>query len=244
MRNIKLTIQYDGTNYSGWQSQKNGLAIQDIIERALKRLTGKGAKLTGSGRTDAGVHAAGQVANFRTESPLSLERIRKGLNSYLPPDIVISKAEKVSEDFHSRYSAKNKHYRYTLYTDNPAPPLCRNSVTALHYKLDLEMMKREAKALVGRHDFSAFQGSRSMRKDAVRNIRRLDVHKKGGFIYFDIEADGFLYNMVRSIAGTLIDAGRGRFKEGSIKRILNSRDRQRAGHTAPAKGLSLLRVRY
>lgn len=244
MRNIKLTIQYDGTNYSGWQSQKNSVAIQDIIEKAASKVLSERIKIIGAGRTDAGVHAKGQVANLRTESRLSCANIKNGLNRNLPSDIVISKVEEVHRDFHSQYDAKGKLYRYSLYTHNPVPPFCRDYVTPVKYRLDLEAMKKEAKGLLGRHDFSAFQGANSKRANTTKNLYRLDIKKKGCLVYIDIEANGFLYNMARSIVGTLLDVGRGRFKAGCVKKILKKRDRRLAGSTAPARGLSLLKVRH
>lgn len=244
MRNIKLTIQYDGTNYSGWQSQKNSVAIQDIIERALQSLLGEKTKLIGASRTDAGVHAMGQTANFKTRSRLSVSSIKDGLNSILPPDIVIKKAQETSEDFHSQYDAKKKLYRYSLYAHNPVPPFYRNYVFKLRYKLDLDGIKEEAKALLGRHNFSSFRGGNAKNNNGTRCIHKIQIKKRGGFIYIDIEADGFLYNMARSIVGTLIDAGRGYLKKGSVKKILEAKDRRLAGSTAPAKGLCLMRVEY
>ena len=244
MRNIKLTIQYDGTNYSGWQSQKNSLAIQDIVEASLKKLTGQRHRLIGAARTDAGVHAKGQVANFKTESRLPLTNIRDGLNHNLPPDIVIENARHVTLDFHSRYDAKSKYYRYSVYTQKPVSPFYKNFVAPVPRKLDLRAIKRESKVLLGRHDFSSFQGSNSKRLNPVRNIYRLELKRSGLFLHFDIEADGFLYTMVRTIIGTLIGVGRGRLKEGSVKKILRERKRSLAGPTAPARGLSLIKVRY
>ncbi len=244
MRNIKLTIQYDGTGYSGWQSQKNSLAIQDVIENSIAKVLKESVRITGAARTDAHVHAEGQVANFTTRTRLSTRNIKNGLNRNLPRDIVITKVENVGEDFHSRYDAKAKLYRYRLYAGSPIPPFYRDFVTPLSCELDIETMKREAKGLLGRHDFLSFQGANSKRRNTVRNVKRLDIKKRGRFIDLYIEADGFLYNMVRVIAGTLIDIGRGYSKRGSIKEILKSRDRSVAGSTAPAKGLTLIKVKY
>lgn len=244
MRNIKLTIQYDGTNYSGWQSQKNSLAIQDIIEKAITKLLGEKVRIIGAARTDAGVHAKGQVANFKTKNNLSLSNIKKGLNKNLPADIVIANVKEADKDFHSQYDAKSKLYRYSLYLHNPLPPFYRNYVSPFSYKLDLETIRKEAKGFLGRHDFASFEGSNSRRKNTVRNIYRLGVKKRGGFIHFDIEADGLLYNMARTIVGTLIDVGRGYLKKGSIKKIIKAKERKEAGFTAPAKGLCLMKVRY
>ena len=244
MRNIRLTIQYDGTNYSGWQSQKNSVAIQDVIEKAIAKLLGHKARIVGAGRTDAGVHAFGQVANFKTASRLSLESIKNGLNKHLPPDIVIIRSEDVDLDFHPQYDAKKKHYRYCITTQRAASPFYRNFTVPTRYDLDLDIMKREARQLLGRHDFSSFQGSNSKRQSAIRRVYRIDIKKKGNFIYVDIEADGFLYNMARVLVGTLIDIGRGYLKKGSAKRILRAKARRFGGSTAPAMGLSLVKVEY
>jgi len=244
MRNIRLTVQYDGTDYSGWQSQKNSVAIQDIIEKAIAKILGERIKIAGAARTDAGVHAKGQVANFNTRSRLPLLNIKNALNRNLPSAIIISKIEKVDKDFHSQYDAKRKFYRYYATTRKPISPFYKDFVTPVSYELDLKTMKDEAKALLGRHDFSSFQSSNSKRASAVRNLSRIDIKKKGQLIYFDIEANGFLYNMVRAIVGTLLDVGRGYLKPGSVKKILMRRDRRSAGSTAPAKGLCLMKVRY
>ncbi len=244
MRNIKLIIQYDGSNYSGWQSQKNSLAIQDVIEKALFKLTKERVRLTAAGRTDAGVHARGQVANFKSASTLSSKNIKNGLNRYLPKDVVIAKVEDVGLDFHSRYDAKSKIYRYTIYMGDPVPPFVRNMVAQIDHKLDLDIMKSEAKALLGRHDFSSFQGARSVRKSPIRHVHSATIRRRGRIIHFDIEADGFLYNMVRSIMGTLIDVSRGYLPKGSLKKILRERSRRAAGPTAAPEGLSLIKVKY
>ena len=244
MRNIKLAIQYDGTNYCGWQSQKNGVAIQDVIEKALKKVVGEKIKLVGSGRTDSGVHAKGQIANFKTNSEMPLASIKKGLNSNLSDDIIVAGAEETNPDFHAQYSSRSKLYRYALTNKNPISPFHRNYIAFTPYKLDLELMKKEARALLGKHDFSAFQGARSKRIGTTRTVKKLLITKYSRYIYIDIESDGFLYNMARNIAGTLIEIGRGRFQPGSMKRILKSRDRRKAGPTAPAKGLCLMKVMY
>ncbi|MDB4349869.1 tRNA pseudouridine(38-40) synthase TruA [Omnitrophica bacterium] len=244
MRNIKLTIQYDGTNYSGWQSQKNSVAIQDIVEKAIAKLLGETPRITGAARTDAQVHAAGQVANFKTKSRLSLENIKNGLNRNLPRDIVVTRVNEAGGDFHSQYDAKRKLYRYRIYAGSPVPPFFKDFVTPVKYDLNMDIIREETKVLLGRHDFLSFQGARSVRNNTVRDIYRIDVRRRGRLIEFDIEANGFLYNMVRTIIGTLIDVGRGYLKRGSLKKILEGRDRRLAGSTAPPKGLCLMKVRY
>lgn len=244
MRNIKLTIEYDGTNYCGWQSQKNGVSVQDVIEEALRKLTGQKSRLIGSGRTDSGVHAKEQVANFKTNSKRSFKNLKNALNSKLPDDIVIISTKEVSRNFHAQHSARSKIYRYTFAHQSHLSPFYRNYATKYSHELDLDLMRREVKALIGKHDFSAFEGSKSKRNSAVRVIKNIKIKANGEFIYIDIESNGFLYNMVRNIVGTLIDIGRGYFKPGSMKKILSSKDRKMAGRTAPAKGLCLMRVKY
>jgi len=244
MRNIKLTIQYDGTRYSGWQSQVNSLAVQDVIERAIACVTGEKIRLIAASRTDSGVHAKGQVANFNTASRIALESLKAALNRVLPSDIAIIKANRVPMDFHSRYASTGKLYRYSVYTSDPVPPFCRNFVTPVRHKLDIDVMRAESRVILGRKDFASFQGARSKRADSVRELRSFTIQKRGSFIYFDMEADGFLYNMARSIAGTFIDIGRGHLETGCLETILKKQDRNLAGSTAPARGLCLMKVRY
>jgi len=253
MRNIKLTIEYDGTAYEGWQIQnpaKDGgpsrhpPTIQATIEKHLRHILGEPVKLTGSGRTDTGVHAAGQVANFFTRSRIPLAGLRKALNSLLPPDIVIIAAVEAAEDFHSRFSAKNKLYRYTILNRDYPSALRRDFVHFCDYPLSLALMRKEAAVLKGTHKFTAFHAADKKERSSVRTIRRISVVRKGEDIVIEIEANGFLKNMVRTIVGTLIEIGRGRFPAGSMKKILASRDRKQAGPTAAAAGLCLVRVDY
>jgi len=261
MRNIRIQIEYDGTNYAGWQAQNKkklgarswelGAAsprkktIQQAIEQVLYKILREKVKLIASGRTDAGVHALAQVANFRTRSLISAERLRKALNALLPADIVVSIVKDAPSDFHSRFSAKSKVYRYSILNRPYPSALLRGRAYYLAYPLDFELMRREAAALSGRHDFSAFCAGSSAVKNKFRRVKAISLKKrKGGVIDLEIEADGFLYNMVRNIAGTLIEAGRGRFKKGDIKRILRSRDRKLAGPCASAGGLYLVKVKY
>lgn len=251
MRNIKLTIEYDGTDYNGWQIQnsrgkdkKHVQTVQKTIKDALEKLLQEEVKLIASGRTDSGVHSLGQVVNFRTNKGLSPGVIQKALNSLLPPDIAIVRAKEVAEDFHATYDAKGKLYRYTIWNKPFPHPLNRFYAYTVYHPLDIGLMKRESKILVGRHDFRSFQARDKKERDSVRTIKKLAIRHDKGFIYIDIEADGFLYNMVRNIVGTLIEVGRGKFEKGSVKRILEARDRRTAGPTAPAKGLCLMKVRY
>lgn len=244
MRNILLKIEYDGTDYAGWQHQKNAKSIQETIEAALKRITGRKARLISCGRTDAGVHALNHIANFKTDSKIPLFKLQRALNSVLPKDIVIKEAKAVPLKFHSRFDARSKIYRYTI-VNGPSPSaISRNFAVHISYKLDLALMKKEAKVLIGKHDFKSFQAADRIERSSVRTIKDLRIKKNGDFLKIDVEADGFLYNMVRNIAGTLIDIGRGRLPAGSMARILKAKDRKLAGETAPAKGLCLIEVKY
>jgi len=252
MRNIKLIVEYDGTGYCGWQIQNPKIksqnpkikTVQGEIEGALKKLLGEKVNLVGSGRTDAGVHALAQVANFKTSSTLSLERIRKGLNGTLPGDISIKDASLAPDDFNARFDAKYKAYRYAIRNSSDAPAIGRFYCVHVRHPLNISLMRREGSSLLGRHDFSSFRLSGSSISDPVRTIKKLSVMKRASEVFIYIEADGFLYGMARSIAGTLIDIGRGKTGRGSIKRIMGSRRRAAAGPTAPANGLTLMRVAY
>jgi tRNA pseudouridine38-40 synthase len=258
LRNIKLTIEYDGTNFKGWQTQaasgdkaasKEQRTIQDEIEKILKKLFKNNIHVIGSGRTDSGVHALGQVANFKTHSAMTIERIQRALNANLPEDIAVVKTEEVSKDFHARYTVKSKTYRYTILNRPGRCALQRNFVLHYPHTLDLRTMREEAKCLVGQHDFKSFAASpakeqKIKKTNTVRTIKRFVITKKGEFITCDIEANGFLYRMVRNIIGTLLDIGNGKLAKGSIKRILAQKDRGQAGATAKSKGLALLEVIY
>lgn len=245
MRNIKLIIQYEGTNYAGWQSQKNAKSIQDVIEAALKEITGRRTTLIGSGRTDAGVHAMGQVASFRTRSKIPIKNIQMALNSALPKDIVISDVKEAGQNFNAQRSAKSKLYRYTIVNGDFVDPFIRRFAARSFYKLDMGKMRKAAKAMIGRHDFKAFRATDGDReKDSIRRITLLEVKKRGDVIDFFVEADGFVYNMVRNIVGTIIEVGRGKFPEGRIKELLVRKDRRLCGPLMPAKGLCLVSVKY
>jgi tRNA pseudouridine38-40 synthase len=244
VRNIKLTISYDGTAYAGWQSQKNARGVQHVIEAALKKITGRAAKLKASGRTDAGVHARRQTANFRTVSGLALARLVTALNSEIPDDILVTRAEEASLGFDSQKCAKSKRYRYTVSTARFTDPFLRHFVARFSYELDINSMRRAASALAGRHDFSAFRASGSKEGRSIRTIKRIKIVKNGSLVYIDISADGFLYNMARTICGTLLEIGRGRLPETRTAEILKTKDRRLAGPTAPAKGLCLMDVVY
>ncbi len=259
MRNIKLIIEYDGTNYNGWQIQdknqkrKGGKVktIQGVLEGALFNLLGERVRLISSSRTDSGVHAEGHVANFKTSTQMKPAQIRSALNTSLPADISVKKAEEAGFDFNSQYDSVSKTYRYLICNNDYISPFIKRYAYHFRQPLNIRLMREEAKALVGRHDFKAFKtagGDKRTRKfedrGSVRRIKRLDINNKNGIIEIIIEADGFLYNMARNIVGTLIEIGRGKFPGGSIKRILEKKERRLAGPTVPAKGLCLLEVKY
>ncbi len=243
MQNIKLTIGYNGAQYHGFQLQENSLTIQECLERAIHTVFGHPARVVAAGRTDSGVHAEGQVVNFLTASQIPVERIPYALNSVLPRDIIVSRAEKVSELFHARYSAASKVYTYTI--DNAPHPrvLARHCSLHLRVALDLALMKKAAALLLGRHDFSSFMGSASCVKTAVRQLLRLDVDESNGFITITAEANGFLYNMMRIIVGTLVEVGLGK-REPDLQPLLQAKDRNAAGWTVPPHGLILREVKY
>ncbi|MFH1269474.1 MAG: tRNA pseudouridine(38-40) synthase TruA [Candidatus Omnitrophota bacterium] len=245
MRNIKLTIEYDGSRYAGWQVQgKKSRTIQEALEKALARILHKRLRVIGSGRTDAGVHAKGQVANFKTDSGMALGRLRGALNAVLPDDISIIRIDEAALDFHSRFSARSKVYRYTILNRPSRPAISRDAAYFFPCPLDLRLMREEAKLLLGRHDFKSFQAADKRERGSVRAIKKLVISRDRDFIHIDIEADGFLYNMVRNIAGTLIEIGRGKLPRGSMKKILLLKNRRFAGPTLPAKGLCLLEVKH
>lgn len=241
---IKLTIEYDGTAYAGWQRQENALAVQQVIEEALTKLTRARVVIAGASRTDAGVHALGQTAHFDTESRIPPDKYAFALNTMLPADIRIRKSEAVSEDFHARFSNKGKRYRYLIYQSPHAGALNRNTHAHVIYPLDDEKMRRELTALIGTHDFAAFAASGSVVKDTVRTIYSASLTRRGDELELLVEGSGFLYNMVRIIAGTLISVGAGRLEEGTFARAIQSGNRLDLGVTAPAHGLTLMEVYY
>lgn len=244
MRNIKLTIEYDGKCYNGWQKQPNKLNIQGEIERAIYNITKEEVDLIGSGRTDAGVHALGQVANFKTNSQISIEKIPLAINSQLKNSIVIKEAEEVDERFHSRYNAKHKTYRYIINNSKCGTAIYRNLEYSYPFKLDAEKMKQASKYFEGEHDFKAFKSSGTSSKNSVRTIYKAIVKQEGEKIIIELTGNGFLYNMVRIISGTLLDVGLGKIQAEEIPEIIESKDRQSAGKTLPAHGLYLVEVKY
>ncbi len=244
MPNIKLTIQYEGTNYIGWQKQLKGDSIQGEIEKAIKNITGEEVNLIASGRTDSGVHALGQVANFLTNSSIPPDKFKYALNTKLPEDISIIESEEVPCDFHARYDAIGKRYMYLIYNNPIRNPIYRRFVYHIPYPLDYENMKEGVKYLIGTHDFAAFMASNSSVENTIRTINNAYLSRKNELILFRIEGNGFLYNMVRIIVGTLIEIGRGKLKPYDISHIIESKNRKLAGPTASSQGLFLERVYY
>ncbi len=244
MRNIKLTIEYDGKDFNGWQKQPNKLNIQGEIERAIKDVTGEEVELIASGRTDAGVHALAQVANFKTNSKIPVEKIPIALNTKLKRSIRILMAEEVDERFHSRYNCKKKTYQYIINNSKNGTAIYRNLQYNFPEKLDEEKMNRAIQYFVGEHDFSGFKASGTSSKSSVRTVYCGKVERDKDLVMIEITGNGFLYNMVRIIAGTLIEVGLGKIKPGEIPEIIESKDRKRAGKTLPPQGLYLAKVCY
>ena len=244
-KNFKLTLEYDGSAYSGWQRQKDPNTIQGILEEALRDLTGSPTPLTGSGRTDAGVHALGQTANFHADTRLPPPVLMRALNARLPKDMVILSCEEVPESFHARFDTISKLYRYR-FLNRPLPAAVgRHYAWHISPPLNIPAMEQALMHLRGTHDFKAFEGAGSPRAHSVRNIFRAElICGEGGHLDFEIEADGFLRHMVRNIVGTLVDVGLSRLSPSDVEKIRDARDRGKAGITAPAHGLFLVRVDY
>ena len=244
MRNVKLIIEYDGTAYCGWQVQPNGITIQQVMEEALLRMLGEPAKLRSSGRTDAGVHARGMVACFNTGKGLPLRAFREGLNTLLPEDIAVRDACEVPLRFNPRADAAAKHYRYTILLDNVRSPLVRHTVCRLTGRLDLDAMRQACTHFVGEHDFAAFRAANCAAKTTVRCINSLELVQDGPLIHLDVNGSGFLKNMVRIMAGTLLEVGRGKRAPEEVATLLRGGNRQASGMTAPPQGLCLMQVFY
>jgi len=245
MRNIRLLIEYDGTHYHGWQVQPNAVTIQETIEEKLATMTRERVHIAASGRTDAGVHALGQVANFRTSSSIPLEGFVHGLNSLLPADIVIQSAEEVDADFHAQFGAKRKTYRYVILNGRMPSALHRHYAWHIPYPLDLQAMEGASRYLLGKQNFASFRAADADSSDPVREVFRAAWSVPAPpFLHFNIEANGFLKHMVRNMVGTLVEVGKGRISGEEFAQILAARDRRRAGMTAPPQGLFLVEVRY
>ena len=246
MRNVKLLIEYDGTNYKGWQIQKNANTIQEELMKAIYKITGENVDINGSARTDAGVHAKGQVANFMTSSQIAEHRFADAINSALPEDIVIKSSCEVPKNFHSRFCAKGKRYSYTIHNSMYPKAIGRNYAYHTRYgdKLDINKMMEASHYFIGTHDFAGFMSAGSNVKDTVRTIYSINIHHDKDMIIIDYHGNGFLYNMVRIITGTLIYCGLSKIEMIHMGEIINSKDRKRAGATVPAKGLCLEEVFY
>lgn len=244
MKNVKLTIEYDGTNFSGWQKQHNGRTVQEEIEKALAKIVKKEVKIYGSGRTDAGVHALNQVAHFHEQFTIPIEKLPIALNGLLPLDIGIKEAVEVDKDFHARYCAKGKKYVYKIYNAPLRSPLLRHYAYFVPYALNIREMKKAAQYFIGEHDFKGFMASGSSVQDTVRDIHALDILCKDHLIVIEVKGNGFLYNMVRIMAGTLVDVGKGKFAADGVPEMIASGERKKAGHTAPPQGLYLAEVYY
>ncbi len=244
VRNIKLTISYDGTNYHGWQTQLNGVTIQETIEQAIYTITKQNVNLIGSGRTDSGVHALAQVANFTADTNIPEDKIKIALNSVLPNDIRITDSVDVPIEFNSRFDAHDKTYMYQIYNDRVWSPFYSRYSCFVPVDLDFDKMKTAVKSLVGTHDFKGFMASNSDVKTSVRTIYETKLIQENQLIKFYINGNGFLYNMVRIIAGTLLDIGKGAKNINCIEEAIISKDRTLLGQTAPAQGLFLMNVNY
>jgi tRNA pseudouridine38-40 synthase len=245
MRNFRLTLSYDGTDFHGWQTQPGFRTVQEVLETAMSQLTNEQrVRVNASGRTDTGVHAVGQVANVFLDTTVPLHALAKAINAHLPEDVIVREIEDAPQSFDANRDAVRKLYRYVIH-DGPVPDLfLRRYSHHSRRPLDAAAMARAAEPLRGRHDFHSFETDWPNRLSSVRTITHLSVNRMGPWIWIDVEADGFLYNMVRAIAGTLINVGRAYWPESEVARILQAEDRTQAGPTAPAKGLFLMRVTY
>ena len=248
MRHLKLTIAYDGKNYVGWQVQKNGVSVQQRLEEAWHKLTGEQRRITASGRTDSGVHASGQVCSIETDSDMNCYRLMRGVNAHLPDDIAVLTVHNAPTGFHAIADATEKTYQYKIQFGKVQNPLSRRTAWYCPYHFDVEPMANAARNLVGEHDFASFQATGSDRESTVRNLTQLDCRPYAAdgsqYVIIETTCNGFLYNMVRNIVGTLAEVGRGNRKPDWVAEVLNQRDRSIAGQTAPANGLVLVNVEY
>lgn len=244
MKRVKLTVAYDGTNYCGWQVQPNGITVQEVLNQCLSEFTGENIETIGASRTDAGVHALGNVAVFDTEMRMPGDKFSFALNQRLPEDIRIQKSEEVDADFHPRYVKSQKTYEYRILNCRFPIPTERFYSHFTYIPLDVDKMKEAASYLIGEHDFKSFCGTGAQVKTTVRTVKEIQIEKSGDRITIRITGEGFLYNMVRIIAGTLMDIGGGLYPPEKMKEILEAKDRKKAGPTAPARGLTLMKIQY
>lgn len=244
MPTFKLVVEYDGTGYAGWQRQPDRQTVQAALEDAIQKVAQTHIAIIGAGRTDAGVHAQGQVVSFRSDKPLTPRDWRRALNAHLPPDISIQAAEAVSDDFHARRLAKSKQYEYRILHQPDRPALERNRTWHIYGPLDLDLMRQAALCLVGKQDFASFQGHPTDTKDTICDLQRLGFVQEGPLVRIQFLGDRFLKQMVRSIVGTLVEIGQGKRPPQAMKDILAAKDRRSAGYTAPPQGLYLVEVRY
>ena len=244
LKRIKLVVAYDGTNYRGWQLQKNGITIEEVLNKTLSDLLGEDIHVTGASRTDSGVHSLGNVAVFDTNTRIPAEKIAYALNERLPEDITIQDSCEVAPDWHPRKCASTKTDEYRIYNSRFPMPTRRLDTYFVYYDIDVDLMRQAAAYLIGEHDFASFCSSGSAAESTVRTIYSCDIMKDGPVITIRISGSGFLYNMVRIIAGTLLEAGLGRMDPADMERIISARDRSAAGPTAPAKGLTMIGIEY
>ncbi|HJA82176.1 MAG TPA: tRNA pseudouridine(38-40) synthase TruA [Candidatus Mediterraneibacter intestinipullorum] len=244
MKRIKLTVAYDGTDYCGWQIQKNGVTVEEVLNRALSRLIGDRVTVIGASRTDAGVHAQGNVAVFDTDTQIPAERIAYAVNALLPEDVVVVSSGEVPAGWHPRKCVSVKTYEYRILNREFPDPVRRRDTYFVPFQLDLDRMRQAAEYLKGEHDFKSFCSAQTTVEDTVRTIYALDIRREEDFITILVRGNGFLYNMVRIIAGTLAGVGRGYFEPRDVARMLEEKDRAKAGVTAPPQGLTLVGIEY
>ena len=244
MKRLLLTIKYDGTAYHGWQVQKNAISVQQVLQDAIEKVFLIRLDVKGCSRTDTGVHANMYCVSFDTDTNIPNDSIIRALNTYLPKDIAVVDCTQVPSNFHPRYSCKSKEYVYKLYNGKVRDPFMNNYALQYRYPIDAEYLNSEAKAFIGKHDYSGFCSIKSDVEDMRRTVYAFDVWREGDMVYFKVSADGFLYNMVRIMVGTLLFVSEGKIKKGELVKIINSKDRKRAGKTAPPQGLYLNKVNY
>ena len=244
MRNLLLTLQYDGSVFHGWQVQKNAITIQEVFQNAVEKVFGERLNIVGCSRTDTGVHANMYCCNIKTDLNISKDGIIMGLNTYLPDEIAVIDCTEVSDDFHARYHCKSKEYVYKLYNGKVRNPFLAKYTYFYRYDIDVDYLDKEAQAYVGTYDYSGFCSTGSKVGNTIRTVKKFNVWRENDMVYFKVEADGFLYNMVRIMVGTLLFVAQGKIKENQLKNVILSKDRKLAGKTAPASGLYLNKVNY